>query len=72
MKKVYWELDVLDSIHSRIKVIGGWIVHAQYKTEKGQTALSSCFVPDSNHEWFVLTLIWRVWEKEWEGEGWAN
>ena len=54
MKKVYWEPERLSENVERVKVIGGWIVTTSYKSDKGQIALSSVFVPDSNHEWYPL------------------
>lgn len=60
-KKIEWEPEILAhyddgkscSEVTRMKVIGGWIVH-YLLISKGQPSQTSQFIPDRDHEWTIV------------------
>lgn len=64
-KRIEWEWEQLDSVTSRVKVIGGWIVQQVILSSKGQSAaINMVFVPDRDHEWHILPKIKEAPQEE--------
>ena len=63
MKNLEWEQ--IDDYHQRAKVFGGWLVKAYEDVlhnfeDRGMTngwdwRVAMCFVPDSKHEWTMIS-----------------
>jgi hypothetical protein len=57
-KRIEWKVETLletqDVEHTRIKVVGGWLVIILIVQPKGSSALTTTFVEDRNHEWEIL------------------
>lgn len=54
-RSIEWQWETLDEHNTRIKVIGGWLVHhISYNENKKHFSESMCFIPDRDHEWHIL------------------
>ena len=51
-KKIEWQWEILDKWNSRVKVMGGWLVHT-IREHRNRISTSMVFVPDSEHGWMI-------------------
>ncbi len=63
-KKIEWQWEKLDANTSRVRVIGGWIVHHDKHAlaKKGNSENILCsesmvFIADRDHEWFIIPPV---------------
>ncbi len=53
MKQIVWEWEKISEQVSRVKVIGGWLVHHRTITNKSNTSECMVFIQDQHWEWAI-------------------
>ena len=73
--KMEWKWERLDDNTSRVKVIGGWLVHRHRREDWGKSVAMSesmLFIPDRDHEWIIVAPIEEKIPAKSAGSDWES